>query len=108
VEQRSVHPLLPRVDVLITRRPRFTASQAIILNTLVNSQGPVDIKRLVRLVDQFLNREYQTTEQSIHSQIYQIRAKLGEESHHPTQIITTAVQLRSGEWVTAFKYVDLQ
>jgi DNA-binding response OmpR family regulator len=106
MEQRSVHPLMPRVDIPITRRPRFTNSQAIILNTLVNSQGPVDIKRLVRLVDQFLGREYQTTEQSIRSQIYQIRAKLGEEFRHPTQIVTTSIQKPDGEWVTAFKYVE--
>ena len=85
--QVSIHPLVPQVGEGLSRvplrRPRFTKTEAVILNELVNADGkPVTAAHLARLVDVKVS--------SVYAYICSIRAKLGEPAHNP--------QLILGDW----------
>jgi DNA-binding response OmpR family regulator len=83
--QASIHPLAPQVGIDLSRvpfnRPRFTTSEAVLLNTLVNADGKV-----VTVVE--LARVLKVMQSSVYSYIGSLRAKLGEPAYQPRLILT--------------------
>lgn len=108
------HPLIPSNDVSSVRiinRPRFTMSEAVILNMLVNAApDPVSLVRLRARVG-LVSSWGSPTDQTIRSLIGSLRAKLGEPSHHPRQIRGVRSQ-RLNPWgvqtsqITAYRWAD--
>jgi hypothetical protein len=74
--------------IKLRRRPRFTLSEAVALNVIVNAApNPVAIGTLqekIGLVSPF----GRPTRSSIAHLIGQIRAKLGEQRRNPTQLVS--------------------
>jgi hypothetical protein len=81
----ATHPLVPLPTMglsrLPIRRPRFTRTEAVILNELVNANGqPVTATALARLTH--------VMRTSVGAYICSIRAKLGEPAYQPQFILT--------------------
>lgn len=96
ISRRSIH------DIEIKRRPRFTTSEAIILNALVNADGqPVALGRLRELVSAF-SYGY-PTEASVKQHVGSLRAKLGETKFHPTQILS---EVNDAGRVVGYRWVE--
>jgi DNA-binding response OmpR family regulator len=84
------HPLLVdrHNDIPLYKRPRFTPTEILVLNALVNNAPyPITTTALVRVLRQ-LNTGFIPTEGTIRSAIRTIRAKLGEERYKPVRIGT--------------------
>jgi DNA-binding response OmpR family regulator len=80
-------PVQERVPL---RRPRFTASEVLILNELVNrSPRSVTRRRLVQLLQRHSSRYYPITDPALQAHVKNLRAKLGEVARRPSMIVTT-------------------
>jgi hypothetical protein len=79
----SHHPLAPvnQLDRVPLRRPRFTNSEALILNTLINANGDVVTTRKLSLMIGVM-------EVSVKAYIGSLRSKLGEPKWAPRMIMT--------------------
>lgn len=95
--QPSRHPLVPmdrRVRIL--HRPRFTSSEILLLNALINrAPDPVSVRELRQLLAPF-SAAYPTV-QSIKQHVAHLRAKLGEPRRFPVQILSVK-ERRPNEW----------
>jgi DNA-binding response OmpR family regulator len=95
----------PAYERIPLRRPRFTTSEVIILNELVNAAPkPVTLRRLHKLLSGYSRRPYPITNDAIRTHVVNIRAKLGEASRKPTAILTTHVETTKGEPELAYFY----
>ena len=105
---RPGHPLLllDASRVKIIHRPRFTNSEILLLNRLINeSPEPVFIDELRALLVPF-GVGYPTTA-SIKQHVTHIRAKLGEQRNHPVQIISVKERIDNPwgvPWLTVVGY----
>jgi DNA-binding response OmpR family regulator len=102
-----INPVEPRtsLDHIPLRRPRFTTSEIIILNELMNkSPEPVTISRLKRLLQSHSSRLYPIYETAIGQHMSHLRAKLGEQSRHHTLIVSVHVERRDGTVELAYMY----
>jgi DNA-binding response OmpR family regulator len=89
---------VPAYERIPLRRPRFTMSEVLIINELVNkSPEPVTLHRLWRLLNSYNGRQYEVTKDSIRVHIANIRAKIGEVSRKPTALVTTHVERAKGD-----------
>lgn len=89
------HPLVPTSfrDALPRRRPRFTTSEAVILNALVNAAPePVSLASLQVRLRPFATNSYAhrvgITEASVRQHLVSIRAKLGDTKGRPDLIVS--------------------
>lgn len=82
------HPLVPmdrRIRIL--HRPRFTSSEILLLNALINrAPDPVSLGELRQLLAPF-GVGYPTVA-SIQQHVVHIRGKLGEPRNNPVQVLT--------------------
>jgi DNA-binding response OmpR family regulator len=107
VEQQ--HPILPEqsVERAPLRRPRFTATEVLILNELLNkSPDPVPVSSLVKLLRRYSGRLYLVYPSAVKQHVVNLRAKLGEASRQPTLIITLHVADEFGGTELAYQYRD--
>ena len=88
------HPLLRAAladtsNVPIRYRPRFTATEAILLNLLVNaSPRHVTTEEILRHLRRYSPHGMGIMESSLKQALVQLRAKLGEKAWDPQQIVT--------------------
>lgn len=95
------------LDRVPLRRPRFTASEILILNELVNrSPKPVTARRLQKLLQGYSSRSYPITPDTTRQHIANLRAKLGEQSRKPTLIVTVYVEHPNGGPELAYRYSE--
>jgi hypothetical protein len=82
------HPLVPTdtSSIRIVNRPRFTLSEAVLLNMLVNAQPDMVSMERLRARVGLVSSWGTATNQTIQSLVGSLRAKLGEPAHHPRQI----------------------
>lgn len=87
------HPLtqpraLPDTATIRLRyRPRFTTTEAVILNTLVNhSPDMVKLDDLRRIIGRSYINGMPVMESSVKQAMVNLRAKIGEKAWNPTQI----------------------
>lgn len=96
------HPLISIRDVPIKRRPRFTTSEAVVLNALVNAApDTLTISTLREKVSPF--SPYLPTRASIFRLVGSLRAKLGEKRYRPSQIVSVK---NDDHQIIGFRWVD--
>jgi DNA-binding response OmpR family regulator len=89
---------VPAYERIPLRRPRFTMSEVLIINELVNkSPEPVTLRRLHKILSGYSARPYPITDEAIKTHIANLRAKIGEVSRRPTALVTTHVERPTGD-----------
>jgi DNA-binding response OmpR family regulator len=100
-------------NVPIRYRPRFTTTEALILNTLVNAApDPVSMEAIQRLLQRYSRHGMGIMESSVKQAMVQLRAKLGEKAYQPRQIVSVTKRYKkpgaSHEWdhIVGYRWVD--
>lgn len=86
----SDHPLVPDTSsVPIRFRPRFTMTEAMILNLLVNAAPQhVTIREIQHQLARFRRDKVPMMESSVKQTMVGLRAKLGERAWDPQQVVS--------------------